>query len=78
MSKSLHLHIRCDEHLKNYLAKYGGDSKGVYELYHTHKDLASALRDGGLDTLSPSDLVGLVRCMVNDKKRLTVKSGRAR
>jgi len=69
MRKDFHLHIRCDAELKEYLSNLGGDSKGVYELYHTHKDLRQALIDGGLESLEPSDLVGLVRCLINNRNR---------
>jgi hypothetical protein len=74
MKKNGHLHIRACDELKEYLDdNFQTISKGVYELYYTHRDLRNALIDGGLESLEPSDLVGLVRCLVNDKKRLKNK-----
>lgn len=77
-TKTEHLHIRACVELKDYLGKFDTISKGVYDLYYTHRDLHNALIDGGLESLEPSDLVGLIRCLVNDKKRLRGKTGRSK
>ena len=76
MSKRESIHIRCCTELREYVNNLGGASKGIYKMYYTHRDLHNALIDGGLESLEPSDLVGLIRCLVNDKKRLKAKIGR--
>lgn len=73
-TKTEHLHIRACVELKDYLNKFDTISKGVYELYYTHRDLRNALIDSGLGSLEPADLVVLIKCMVNDKKRLKAKT----
>jgi len=70
------INMRDTKNLKPYLMKYYESiSRGVNECVETDRLLREELNENGLEALSPRDLVALVKCLVNDKKRSNEKLG---
>jgi hypothetical protein len=65
MSKQLHINASDDE-VTYLLSQANGYTKGFRKVLRDHQAINDALKENGLDALSPRDLVGLIKCLVEN------------